>query len=279
MNAQSFHAVYRRLLSSTLYNGVEERNERTGRSVKSIGVPCSMLIDLRDGWLPVPGNRKVYPGTAAAELAWCLMGHRHTLWLKEQGCHIWDKFLVEGELNLRDAYGWRWRHAFGRDQIALLVKALQADPSDRRTWVSTWDPSVDGLGAPLQPTVPCPVGWGVTIQADHVNIAVVLRSSDIFVGLPYDVMVYSLLLDSLSTMLGYKPGHLHVTLVHPHLYDANYDDAAASLRSGPDASSLLLPGWDIGEIVVDPRAYVTGVRDAAKKVSWPQFNPRPEVIE
>ena len=283
---QEFHIVYRQLLEAIVRGGMMEKNERTGEGIRMLGCPASIMVDMQAGRLPVPGNRKVFPATAAAEIAWMLSGNRELTWLR-QYCRILDKFTDEpGGNTIHNAYGYRWRHHFGRDQIGQALEVLQQDPTDRQVWITAWDPATDGLWMPsgmdTRPrpkNVACPVGFAVNITRGNLNLAVFIRSSDVFVGLPYDVMGYAMLLDAFAVSLDRGPGFLHVTLAHPHVYEIHVDDAFKSFDGGPRVDKPEMPGMSVGDICQDPDAYVASMKEAAAVVRWPEFNPRPEVVQ
>ncbi len=180
---------------------------------------------------------------------------------------------------VRSAYGYRWRNHFGRDQLRLAVEALRKDPSDRRVYVSAWDPAEDGLGAPGQKNVPCPASFTFSITGGELHSSLFLRSSDLFVGLPYDVMGHALLMDAVAHELRIRPGVMHVTLAHAHLYESHWQMAAEMLQHEPVVPQLPLPGWTLSQVEQHPDDYVVRYAEEAKQHQWPAYNPKPEVIE
>lgn len=268
-------ATYTKLLDSLLVHGVEELNERTGRRVRIFPHAAAFTVDMRSGRLPLPGNRRVYPATAAKEIAWFVLGQTDVDFLERRGCKIWSKFALDGRVDA--AYGYRWRFHFGRDQLELALSALRANPSDRRIWVSAWDPAVDGLGAKGQTNVPCPVGFSLSIVGGALNMAVMVRSSDVFVGLPYDVMGHAMLLDMFARSLGIDMGWMHFTLAHPHLYDVHYDMARESLKA-TWAEKPIMPRWSLLRVENNPDGYIAEVAELSRRVRWPEYDPRPELV-
>ena len=105
-----------------------------------------------------------------------------------------------------------------------------------------------------------------------------IRSSDVFVGLPYDVMGHALLLDAIAATLGVRPGVLHVDLYHPHLYEPHWEMARDSLNQerfqlGPD-----LPHTTVAEIQAKPDEYVRLMHEATVLLPQHTFQVRPEVM-
>lgn len=272
--------IYPQILKHALDSEFVEVNQRTGHEIKMLPYPVAFPVDLRSRRLPLPGNRRVYPGTAAAEVAWFMSGEQDVTWLRAH-CPIWDKFVEDDGTTIEAAYGYRWKEHFERDQIQLAIKALKANPTDRRIFISAWDPSYDGLGAPDQKNVPCPIGFTLSLVDGHLNSAMLIRSSDIFVGLPYDVMGHAFLMDAIAESLGsvcQGLGWMHVTLAHPHVYDSHYAMAQESLKK-TWVEKPKMPGWTVEQIEKDPDAYVALVKELAGDVRPHSFSVRPEVIQ
>lgn len=264
------------LLGDLLRHGVVETNARTGAQIRVLRGGSAFSVDLSDGTLPVCGTRRLHPRTAAAEVAWFLSGTQDVTWLKRYA-PIWDKFVEDDGKTVDAAYGYRWRQHFGRDQVLQALLALRKDPSDRRVLVAAWDPWLDGLGNPAK-NVPCPTHFTLSILAGELHSSLFLRSSDVFVGLPYDVMGHALLMDAFAQELHVKAGVMQVTLAHAHLYECHWGHAETCIGTDPVTEQPGLPGWTVAKIMTQPEDYVDRVRELARTVPWPDFNPRPEVV-
>ncbi|UYA98717.1 putative thymidylate synthase [Xanthomonas phage vB_Xar_IVIA-DoCa5] len=273
-----------------VFEGHIETNERTKVRVRVGRGGTSFRVDLSDGMLPTVGFRKTFPKSAAAEVAWYLQGTQDASFIRKYA-PLWDKFvepLVKREdlfngdemmEGVKAAYGYRWRRHFGRDQIRLAIEALRKDSSDRRCFVSAWDPAEDGLGELGQRNVPCPAAFTFSVLNGELHSSLMLRSSDVFVGLPYDVMGHALLMDAVAAELRIKPGVMHVTLAHAHLYEFHWQMTMEALHQEPVLPKLQLPGWSVSQIERDPDDYVLRFAEEAKRLTWPTFNPKPEVVE
>ena len=316
MQANSFHEAYRGLLSELMNHGVTEVNERTKTEIKMLQGAHSFKLDLSDGRLPVAGNRRYYPHVAAAETAWQFMGTKDPKFILGKAPKLWSKFLEDedftftdmdnhGEVTrterrsvLKTAYGYRWRHAFGRDQLELAVHELKTNPTNRQLFISAWDPRSDGLGGPQPKNIPCPVGFTVSRFGNDLHMAVFIRSSDVFVGLPYDVMGYALTADAIAATVGLRPKTLHFTLAHAHLYKPHWNATKACLTGDwsadewPEAKEFAkasttwadnvqpsLPAWDIQAILDNPEGYVSIVKALAGRTNQNSWDPMPELIE
>jgi len=314
---RSFHEVYYGLLSSLINRGVTETNARTKTQILMLQGAFSFKLDLSNGKLPVVGNRRYFPHVAAAEAAWQFMGTKDPTFILKHAPKLWSKFLETEEVKqdrgngpvtvekqvLKTAYGWRWREAFGRDQIGLACKELMENPTNRQLWIQAWDPRSDGLGGPQPKNIPCPLGFSVSRYDNDLHMSVFVRSSDVFVGLPYDVMCYGLTLDAMAATVGCRPATMHFTLAHPHLYEPHWMMARACVEDIQDdrdfralrynerkqyegastswASDVQpnLPGWNIAMIEEQPDTYVDVVKQLARRTRQNTWNPLPEVIE
>lgn len=276
---QSMPVVYRELLRSLLDSEYSEINERTGVLIKTLFGGYSFKLDLSNDRVPVVGSRKLFPRSAAAEIAWFLSGSNDVTWL-EKYSGIWSKFTEDDGKTVSSAYGNRWRSYFGRDQVADAVEALKANSTDRRVYVSAWDPAEDGLGRPSK-NVPCPLGFTLSIAGGALHSTVTLRSSDVFVGLPYDVMGHAMLMQVLATTLDVNVGTMTVTLAHPHLYEPHFEMARTCVDAPLPARFTLGPRlqpFDLENVERFPDEFVAAYVDEAKECSWPEFSPRPELV-
>lgn len=239
----------------------EERNERTGEICHTLTAGMGFSFDLSDR-LPMPMMRKFFPKTAAAEAAWFIRADQDSTWIKKY-CPIWDDFTEADGKTIKAAYGYRWRKHFGRDQLADLVSALFVNPSDRRTVLCAWDPGDDGLMNHGTKNVPCPFAITFNIVGGKLMLSYFIRSSDLFVGLPYDVMCTALVADAIAaelrqkavaTMCANKPvgiipdkdmerlsmlatlglGAMSTFMANPHMYDNHVDLAKEALRHQRD---------------------------------------------
>ncbi len=278
-----FNEVYEDLLLKLYYKGLHEENVRTGVGITMLRGGGAFKLDLSDQRLPMAGNRRYWPHIAAAEVAWQFSGTQDAKWILAKAPKLWGNFVEDGKIET--AYGYRWREHFDRDQIAMAVNALRDDPTNRQVYVSAWDPSGDGLGVPNQPkNIPCPVGFSLTRTEDELHCSVFVRSSDVFVGLPYDVMGYALTLDAIAASLDVRPGTLHFTLAHAHYYDPHIKAVGQCLKgdhtdwmlSRPE--EIPLPAWSVEQIGTDPDGYVEHVRRLSRRIDHNDWNPMPELV-
>jgi thymidylate synthase len=284
---KTFAAQYRDLLWRLTYDYggfVEELNQRTGHTIRAV-TGTSLTIDLEAGILPTIDCRRTFPKSAAAETAWYMLGTQDPAFIDRYAKRLWDKF-KEDDGTVRAAYGYRWRRHFDRDQLLKSVIALAKDPSDRRCYVSTWDPREDGLGARGQKNVPCPVGFTLSMLDGRLNSTLLIRSSDVFVGLPYDVAGHAMLMASISSSIarcgnyGVGPlGVMQVAIAHPHLYDSHFEMAEKCVSEPKVQPIVPLLGWSIGQVMAEPDSFVGQYKVLQSLTRWPSYCPVPDVIE
>jgi thymidylate synthase len=216
-----FDQQYKDVILDILNKGYEEYNERTGHRTKILpGVTFNL-----DNGFPLLTLRSIPIKIFVAEQIWFIMGSKNPDDFVRKFTKIWDDF-IEEDGTVAAAYGYRWRHAFGRDQLGLLVKHLTEQPGSRHGVIVTWDPREDGLGNPQsKKNVPCPYTFTVNIIGNKLHIHSVVRSNDMMLGCPHDVAGFALLQAILAAKLGVQSGKLTHTISNAHIYDIHYKQA------------------------------------------------------
>ncbi len=216
-----FDKVYQNAITRVMNEGIEELNVRTGLKTKAVpGLTFQV-----DFGFPILTLRKIPIKIFVAEMIWYLSGGQRPSDFLDKYTKIWDDFLEE-DGTVAAAYGYRWRHAFGRDQIADLVTLLQKDPSSRHGVVVTWDPADDGLSSGTKKkNVPCPYTFTVNIIGNKLHLHSVVRSNDMMLGCPHDTAGFALLQYLLAAKLGVKPGVYTHTVSNAHIYENHYAQA------------------------------------------------------
>lgn len=190
-----------------------ELNQRTNHAVRA-EAGMTMRTDLEEDGFPLLSLRKM-PWSFIPEVIWMLSGVRDLHWLS-QHTKIWDSF-AEKDGTVTAAYGNRWRHHFGLNQLSEVIAKLDADPSSRHGVVMIWDPSID-LTVP-QKNVPCPVMFTLNVIQGRLNLHLVIRSNDMALGHPTDVAGFALLTHILAQRLALMPGVLTVSISNAHVYE------------------------------------------------------------
>lgn len=278
-----FDYDYHSLIKQILVHGENIKNERTGVVCKTL-YHARVCCDFREG-IPTVNTRKLYPKSAAAELAWTLLGTQETEFIKKYS-KMWSKFEDEPG-RIIPAYGWRWRKHFGRDQLLSAINALKLDSSNRQVYVTAWDPTTDGLDSiGRYKNVPCPLGFMLNITAGNkLNMSVIMRSSDVIVGLPYDIMMYSMLCKLIANELKISAGCLTFFLNNAHIYEPYLKEADAMVwRHRMHIPPLYVPqefdigDWDVSKVTKCPDEFVEYITETSKKDEYPPI-VKFEVIE
>lgn len=216
-----FDQVYQQGLLEIMNNGYEELNERTGHKTKIVP---GLTLQLDHGF-PLLTLRKIPIKLFVAEQIWFIMGSKNPDDFVNKFTGIWKDF-TEEDGTIAAAYGYRWRHAFGRDQLGMLVEHLQSQPGSRHGVVITWDPREDGLGNPQsKKNVPCPYTFTANVIGNKLHVHNIIRSQDMLLGCPHDVAGFYLLQCILAAKLGVQPGRLTHTISNAHIYDIHYQAA------------------------------------------------------
>jgi thymidylate synthase len=207
------------------------KEDRTGTGTLSV-FGYQMRFDLADGF-PVVTTKKLHLRSIIYELLWFLQGDTNIRYLHENGVTIWDEWADEnGELG--PVYGSQWRSwptADGRriDQIGQLVEQVRRNPDSRRLIVSAWNPAdIERMALP-----PCHVLFQFYVAHDRLSCQLYQRSADIFLGVPFNIASYSLLLLMIAQVTGLKPGEFIHTFGDAHLYSNHLEQADLQLARTP----------------------------------------------
>jgi thymidylate synthase len=230
-----------------------DKSDRTGTGTKSI-FGAQIRHCMCDGF-PLLTTKKLPLKTIATELKWFLKGDTNIKYLHDNNCHIWDgdyekSGREDGELG--PIYGKQWRswspvageiNKGGKDQIKELIKNLKENPDSRRLMVSAWN--VGELSEMTLP--PCHYGFQCNVSDGVLSLMWNQRSVDTFLGLPFNIASYGLLLLLLCEETGYTPGNLIGNLGDVHLYNNHLDQAKEQMnRVGyEDLPTLTLSNVDI----------------------------------
>ncbi|MCX7764203.1 MAG: thymidylate synthase [Bacteroidia bacterium] len=224
---QEYLSLLERLLRAPL------RMDRTGVGVRGLfGVQLD--VNVQEGF-PLLTTKKVHFKSILYELFWFLRGETNIRYLHQHGVTIWDEWAdAEGELG--PIYGYQWRRWQGYngesyDQLAAVVKTLRENPYSRRLLVSAWN--VAHLSEMKLP--PCHVLFQFYAEPDtrRLSVQVYQRSADVFLGLPFNVASYALLLHMIAQITGYEPYRVVFALGDVHLYRNHEDQARLQLTRTP----------------------------------------------
>ena len=212
---------YRKLMYDILAMG-KDKSDRTGTGTKSV-FGRTIQHDMSEGF-PMLTSKKVSFNAARTELLWILNGRTDLKYLEDNGVKYWrPDYERSGRTDetLGPVYGKQRRDFNGVDQLYNLVDAIRNNPDSRRLMVSAWN--VSELNEMVLP--PCHYGFQVYINDGVMDLMWQQRSADVFLGLPYDIAMYGLLLEMLAKGADLKPGRLIGQLGDCHLYNNHLDQA------------------------------------------------------
>lgn len=227
--------AYEELLAEVLTSGAR-KSDRTGTGTLSV-FGRQLRYDLSKGF-PRITTKFVAMKAVKGELLWFLRGDTNVRWLQERGITIWDEWAdAAGELGPVYGHQWRsWQGADGAtyDQIAQLVADLRANPDSRRMIVSAWN-----VGA-LQDMAlaPCHAFFQCYVADGKLSLQIYQRSADLFLGVPFNIASYALLVHMLAQQTGLQPGELVWTGGDCHIYLNHLEQVRTQLSRVPQAYSF-----------------------------------------
>ncbi|QDQ28089.1 thymidylate synthase [Chitinimonas arctica] len=236
--------TYLDLLQHVLDHG-STKTDRTGTGTRSV-FGHQMRFDLRQGF-PLVTTKKVHLKSIIHELLWFLKGDSNIAYLKENGVRIWDEW-ADAEGNLGPVYGVQWRSwptADGRhiDQIAQVVQQIRTTPDSRRLIVSAWNVGeIEQMALP-----PCHAFFQFYVADGRLSCQLYQRSADLFLGVPFNIASYALLVMMVAQVCGLEPGDFVWTGGDCHIYTNHMEQVQLQLSRQP----LALPTMKLNPAVKD----------------------------
>lgn len=232
----SHDETYLNLCRRILNEGVR-KDDRTGTGTISV-FGHQMRFDLSKGF-PLLTTKKVHFKSIVYELLWFLRGDTNVKYLQEHGVTIWDEWTDENG-DLGPVYGKQWRSFEGAngktvDQIAWVVDEIKRNPDSRRLVVSAWNPpEIDDMALP-----PCHCLFQFYVANGKLSCQLYQRSSDTFLGAPFNIASYSLLTHMIAHVTGLQPGEFIHTIGDAHLYMNHIEQVKQQLQRDPYPSPTL----------------------------------------
>lgn len=222
-NSMPDYSQYERTLAMVLRDGVD-RPDRTGTGTTS-AFGTRMEFDMANGF-PLITTKRVHFKSIVGELLWFLSGSTNALELESiYGVTIWREWMDESG-NLGPVYGGQWRNwnGVGIDQITNVIEGIKADPYGRRHIVSAWNPEQ----LPEMALPPCHMMFQFYVESydgepSRLSMQMYQRSADMFLGVPYNIASYSLLLHMVAAQVDLEPGRFIWVGGDTHIYH-NHDE-------------------------------------------------------
>lgn len=230
----SYDRQYIQLIEEIMLDGTN-KGDRTGVGTRSL--TGTMLKHSMSGGFPILTTKKVGFKTAATELEGFLKGNTSKAWLQNRNCNIWNEWcrpdIIPANLNddarkefqlrhydLGPIYGAQWNKEdeLGVSQLDLVLRELEHNPNSRRMLVSSWcheDRTKMALA-------PCHVTWQVVVNGNNLDLVFYMRSVDVFLGLPFDMILFGLLLSLLAKQFNFIPGNLTGFFADTHIYTNHF---------------------------------------------------------
>lgn len=221
---------YLELLDKIMTEGVD-RGDRTGIGTRGI-FGHQMRFDLSDGF-PLLTTKKLHLKSIIYELLWFLKGDTNVKYLQENGVRIWNEWAApDGELG--PVYGSQWRswpdyNGGSIDQITEAIKTIKENPESRRIIVSAWNVAK----LPEMALPPCHLLFQFYVANGRLSLMLYQRSADCFLGVPFNIASYALLLMMVAQVTGLKPGEFVHTLGDTHIYHNHFEQVRTQLARTP----------------------------------------------
>ena len=222
------------------------KGDRTGTGTQSV-FGHQMRFNLEDGF-PLLTTKKLHLKSIIYELLWFLKGDTNVKYLQEHGVRIWNEWADEnGELG--PVYGHQWRswpdYQGGTiDQIQNVLDQIKHTPDSRRMIVSAWNPAeVDQMALP-----PCHCLFQFYVAEGRLSLQLYQRSADTFLGVPFNIASYALLLMMMAQVTGLKPGEFVHTTGDTHLYLNHLEQANLQLTRTPRPLPVMKLNPDVKDL-------------------------------
>ena len=236
---------YLDLLNHIMTDGVD-RADRTGTGTRSV-FGHQMRFNLADGF-PLLTTKKLHLKSIIHELLWFLRGDTNVRYLQENGVRIWNEWADENG-DLGHVYGYQWRSwptpdGGHIDQIQNVVDTIKNNPDSRRIIVSAWNVAdIDSMALP-----PCHCLFQFYVADGRLSLQLYQRSADCFLGVPFNIASYALLLQMMAQVTGLEAGDFVHTLGDAHIYTNHFDQVRLQLTRDPRSLPRMVINPDVRDL-------------------------------
>ncbi len=258
---------YHDLLQRVMNEGVR-KNDRTGTGTVSV-FGHQMRFNMEDGF-PCLTTKKLHLKSIIHELLWFLNGDTNVKYLQENGVRIWNEWADRETGDLGHIYGYQWRswpdyNGGHIDQITEVVNTIKNNPDSRRIIVSAWNVAdIPNMNLP-----PCHAFFQFYVANGKLSLQLYQRSADIFLGVPFNIASYALLLQMMAQVTGLKAGDFVHTLGDAHIYVNHFEQVKLQLtrefrplplmKINPDVKSIFDFRFSDFELInYDPHPHIKG---------------------
>ena len=236
---------YLDLIQRVLNEGVQ-KEDRTGTGTLSV-FGHQMRFNLEEGF-PLLTTKKLHFKSIIYELLWFLRGDTNVRYLQEHGVSIWNEW-ADANGDLGHIYGYQWRSwpdydGGAIDQISEAVETIKLNPNSRRIIVSAWNVAdLKNMALP-----PCHAFFQFYVANGKLSFQLYQRSADIFLGVPFNIASYALLLMMMAQVTGLKAGEFIHTLGDAHIYNNHLEQVKLQLTREPRPLPRMLLNPDVKNI-------------------------------
>ena len=221
---------YLDLLSHIMEHGTQ-KSDRTGTGTRSV-FGYQMRFNLADGF-PLLTTKKLHLKSIIHELLWFLKGDTNAKYLQENGVRIWNEWADENG-DLGHIYGYQWRswpdyNGGHIDQISEVIETIKNNPDSRRIIVSAWNVA----DLPNMNLPPCHAFFQFYVADGKLSLQLYQRSADTFLGVPFNIASYALLLMMVAQVTGLEVGDFVHTLGDAHIYNTHFEQIQEQLSREP----------------------------------------------
>ena len=222
------------------------KTDRTGTGTKSV-FGYQMRFNLADGF-PLLTTKKLHLKSIIYELLWFLNGDTNVKYLQEHGVRIWNEW-ADADGSLGHIYGYQWRswpdYKGGHiDQISRVIDDIKHTPDSRRLMVSAWNVAdLDNMNLP-----PCHTLFQFYVADGRLSLQLYQRSADNFIGVPFNIASYALLLMMVAQVTGLEAGDFVHTLGDAHIYTNHFEQVEEQLSRTPRKLPQMLINPDVKDI-------------------------------
>ncbi len=229
--------VWHMAAAELLHGNSTRRQDGRGGSTQELLHAAFTIQDPRQRWV-VARQPALNPAFAIAEVIWILSGRRDSAFLNYWNSQL-PKFAGSGKI-YHGAYGFRLRHQFRIDQLERAYQALLHNPDGRQVVLQIWDPRADfpdSRGRPVNPDIPCSISSLLKIRDGKLEWMQVIRSNDLFRGVPYNFIQFTSIQEVLAGWLGIELGSYNQLSDSLHLYDGDADLLHIGVSGGVEKNS------------------------------------------
>ncbi len=258
---------YLKVLQHVLDNGTK-KCDRTGTGTISV-FGYQMRFNLQDGF-PLLTTKKLHTKSIIHELLWFLKGDTNVKYLQDNGVRIWNEWADENG-DLGHVYGYQWRswpdyNGGFIDQIQQVVDTIKNNPDSRRIIVSAWNVAdIDHMNLP-----PCHALFQFYVANGKLSLQLYQRSADLFLGVPFNIASYALLLQMMAQVTGLEAGEFIHTLGDAHIYTNHLEQVKLQLTREPRPLPQMIINPEVKNIFdfkyedfqlvnYDPHPHIAGV--------------------